>query len=199
FDKGTVSRYLSILDSLHITKKEIPVTEKIPEKSRKGIYIIDDNFINFRFRFIFRNRSFLEERNVSKVLSRIKNSISGLLAKNYEKVSAEILKEALSTGNIPLHFETFGRWWNKNQEIDLLAVNHTTNEILFGEVKWPAKPLGTNIYEELKSKSKYVLWGRTGRKEHFCLFSRAGFTEAMIDAAKKDNVLLFHQDKFPGY
>src|SRR3989338_9050500 len=75
FDKGTASGYLSILNSLSITEKEIPVTEKIPEKSRKGIYRISDNFFNFWFRFVFRNRNEIEEGKTGKVISLIKQSI----------------------------------------------------------------------------------------------------------------------------
>jgi len=123
FDKGTVSRYLSILESLHITRKEIPVTEKIPEKSRKGVYIIDDNFFNFWFRFIFRNRAFLEENRINEVAIKIKTSMPELLAKNYEKVTKEIIRSAILNEEIPMRFEVCGRWWEKNEEIDIVSLN----------------------------------------------------------------------------
>lgn len=41
------------------------------------------------------------------------------------------------------------------------------------------------IYEALRSKAKSIEWGKKGRREFFCLFSRKGFTEAMIKMAKK--------------
>lgn len=195
FDKGTTSRYISILNSLQITKKEIPVTEKIPEKSRKGIYIIDDNFFNFWFRLVFRNRSLLEENEISKVVSKVKEVMPQLLAENYEKISGEILLNSILSKKLPLEFETYGRWWDRNEEIDLIALNSRTNEILFGEVKWSNKPIGTNIYEGLKRKSQRVKWGKKNRKEYFALFSKAGFTPDMKKAAKKEGVYLFKKDK----
>ena len=194
FDKGTVSRYISILDSLQITKKEIAITERMPEKSRKGIYMIDDNFFNFWFRFVFRNRALLEENRINEVASKIKEAMPSLLAKNYERISGEILLNAILNNKITLKFESYGRWWNKNEEIDLVAVNSQTNEILFGEVKWSNKPIGTNIYKDLEEKTQRVEWGKKGRCHYFCLFSKSGFTEDMIKLAKKEKVCLFHKD-----
>lgn len=195
FDKGTVSRYLAILDSLQITRKEIPITEKIPEKSRKGIYTIDDNFFNFWFRFIFRNRSLLEENKITEVAVKIKEANLELLAKNYEKVSGEILLSNILNKKLPVEFSTCGRWWDKNEEIDLIALNNQTNEILFAEVKWTNKSVGANIYEDLKRKSQKVEWGKKDRREYFALFSKSGFTPAMKTMAAKENIYLFHKDR----
>lgn len=194
FDKGMVSRYISILDSLQITRKEIPVTEKIPEKSRKGIYNIDDNFFNFWFRFIFRNRSFLEEGRIDEVVTQIQTAMPALLAQNYEKIAKEILLYAFSRHKISLSFEFYGRWWDKDKEIDLVAANYHTNEILFGEVKWSNKQVGTNIYDELKKKAQAVEWGRKNTKEYFAIFSKSGFTRDMLELAKKEKVFLVHKD-----
>lgn len=196
FDKGTVSRYLSILESLHITRKEIPVTEELPEKSRKGRYIIDDNFFNFWFRFVFRNKIYLEENRISEVIKKIEKALLGLTGAAYERLAGEIFFDAVLKGDIPLEFETFGRWWHKNEEIDMVALNSRTNDILFGEVKWSNKAVGTDIYLDLKKKTNSVKWGKNKRKEHFALFSRSGFTPDLKKMAKKENLYLFHGDKF---
>lgn len=196
FDKGIVSRYIDILNSLQITKKETPVTEHMPQKSRKGIYQIDDNFFNFWFRFVFRNKSLLEENRINDVMSQIKEAVPVMLSKNYEKVSSEILLNAVLNKDVPLEFEKYGRWWDKNEEIDLIALNSKTNEILFGEVKWSNKPVGIDIYRELKEKSQVVDWGGENRKEYFALFSKSGFTPGMEHIAKNENIFLFHKDTF---
>lgn len=195
FDKGIASRYLAILDSLQITAKEISVTEKIPEKSRRGLYILEDNFFNFWFSSVFRNRSFLEEGRIDEVLKKIKNSFSVLLAKNYEKVAKQIFQQAVRQEKIPLKFVAYGRWWDKNEEIDLVGINLEANTILFGEVKWSNKPVGTDIFNNLKRKSRKVEWGRKNRQEHFCLFSKSGFTKDMFRLAKDEKVYLFHKDR----
>jgi hypothetical protein len=79
-----------------------------------------------------------------------------------------------------------------NAEIDLVALNQDEKSILFGEAKWTAKPVGTNIYEELVEKSEQVEWHNKKRRACFALFSKSGFTSAMLELAKKQGVLLFH-------
>ncbi|MEW6103250.1 MAG: ATP-binding protein [bacterium] len=194
FDKGTVSRYLSILQDLQIVTKEVPVTEKVPQKSRKGLYRIEDNFFNFWFRFIFRNRDLLEEGKKKEVLKMVKRGIGEILSRNYEKISLETLKEAVSKRKLPIYFTRYGRWWEKGEEIDIVAVNQEQNKILFGEVKWSNRPVGTNIYKDLKQKAQKVISKRRPKKKYFCLFSKTGFTQAMLDIAKEEGVFLFEKD-----
>ena len=72
-------------------------------------------------------------------------------------------------------------------------INREMDAILFGEVKWTGKPVGTDIYESLKQKASRVSWGTNTRKERYCLFSKTGFTDAMLKAARNDDVLLFQE------
>jgi AAA+ ATPase superfamily predicted ATPase len=194
FDKGISSRYISILNSLQITTKEIPVTEKIPEKSRKGIYFIDDNFFNFWFRFVFKNRTFLEENRINEVVKKINEAITELLARNYERVACDILRDTFFSKKLTAEFEVYGRWWDKKGEIDIVALNYENREILFGEVKWTNKKVGIDIYEDLKRKSEMVEWWKGATKKYFALFSKSGFTDDMLKTAEKEKVYLFHKD-----
>ena len=147
------------------------------------------------FRFVFRNRSLLEENKIAEVAVKIKEAILELLAKNYEKAAGEILLTNIVDERLPVEFDTYGRWWDKNEEIDLIALNNRTNEILFAEVKWSNKPVGTNIYEDLRRKSQKVEWNKKDRREYFALFSKSGFTSDMEKTAAKENVYLFHKDR----
>lgn len=92
-------------------------------------------------------------------------------------------------------FERVGRWWENELEIDVVALNSQTNDILFGEAKWSEKQVGTNIYTELKEKAVHVNWKNESRKERYILFSKSGFTKDMLSLAKKDGVYLVHKDK----
>lgn len=194
FDKGTISRYLSILNSIQITGKEIPVTEKIPEKSRKGLYFIGDNFFTFWFRYVFRNRERLERGDTKSVLADIVRDHDSMLAKSYENVMGEIFRDGSYTAKLP-RFQYYSRWWDKQGEVDLVAVNAEKNEILFGEAKWSRRPVGTNVYEALREVARFVDWGKPERIEHYCLFSKSGFTPEMLDLAKAEGVFLFQKDK----
>jgi AAA+ ATPase superfamily predicted ATPase len=193
-EKSIVSRYISILNSLNITQKVVPVTEMVPEKSRKSLYIIDDNFFSFWFRFVFKNHSKLEENRSADVIKTLQEQIIGVNAASYEKIAREVIKSQSVHNPQVLQFDDVGKWWDKNEEIDVVAVNRSSNSILFGEVKWSKKSVGTDIYRELKRKAALVEWGKEKRKEYFCLFSKSGFTDDMLKMAKEENVFLFTED-----
>lgn len=192
FEIQIIPKYLSVLEDLQIIEKEVPVTERNPLKSRKGVYKLQDQFFKFWFKYILPNRSKIEEGKVDAVINIIMEDFNTIVAENYEKVAQDILKR-----NEERFFdiENIGRWWDKNEEIDVVALNEKENKILFGEVKWSNKPVGIDIYENLKRKAKLVEWGKDNRVEHFSLFSKSGFTDEMKKIAKKEKVLLFHKDK----
>ena len=83
-----------------------------------------------------------------------------------------------------------GRWWDKNTEIDIVALGED-NKIVFGECKYSNKQVGLNVLNELKEKSKKVIWNNDKREEYYILFSKSGFSQDLIDLAKEEsNILL---------
>ncbi len=191
-EKSSLHKYLFTLEDLHLIEKEIPSTEKNPHKSRKGLYQIQDQFVKFWFNFVYPFRSEIELGNLQGVIEQWRRSFGQMVAFNYEIIARDIVREHQKEF---FPFSRVGRWWDRNEEIDLIGVNEHTNEILFGEVKWSTKPVGTNILADLKRKASLVAWGKPNRKEYFCLFSKSGFTDQMKHVAKEEKINLFKQDK----
>jgi hypothetical protein len=200
-DKATVNKYLSVLINLRLVEREVPITEDRPDKSRKGLYKISDNFFVFWFQYIFPYKSYLEMDNYDYVLKKmfgglkyndnVNSDFKSVAAQVYERVAIEMLttwQDKIFT------FERVGRDWDNNQEIDVVGFSSSEKKIIFGECKWSEKAVGTNIYEELKKKAEMVDWNKKDRKEYFILFSKSGFTEEMIKTAKKDGVFLVEKD-----
>lgn len=188
----TANKYLGVLSDLDIVEREVPVTEDRPLKSKKGLYRIKDEFFQFWFRFVFPRRAELEMDNVDKVIERIKMEMSDYLSFVYEKVAIEIVKES---SDLFFPFENLGRWWDKDDEIDIVGLNQEFNAVLFGEVKWSRKRVGENVFVELKTKAEKVKWGDTKTSRFYILFSKNGFTKGMLSLAKKEEVILFQYDK----
>lgn len=186
------NKYLSVLADLKIVERELPVTEEKPLKSKKGLYRITDEFFLFWFRFIFPKRGELEMGRVKDVIDLVRKELSQHLGAIYEKVAIETLWQNMEK---LFPFSAIGRWWDNNEEVDIIALNKDSDTILFCEVKWSEKPVGINIYEELKQKAQKVQWGGKTRKEYFCLFSKKGFTDAMVKLALEEGIALFHEDK----
>ena len=54
-ERGKITKYLSVLRELHIIERRVPVAENSPKSSKKGIYLLKDNYFKFWFRFVFEN------------------------------------------------------------------------------------------------------------------------------------------------
>lgn len=188
FEKTHLARYLDILRSLRFVDKEIPVTEKYPDKSRLGLYRLHDRFFSFWFKYVFPHRSRLEIGNTDYLLGKIRETFDQHLSFVYEDVCRELCLELLKSGRMT--FSTIGRWWLKNEEIDLVALDEESETIWFGECKWSINLVGEDIYRDLQRKTKLVVWGRETRQERFILFSKSGFTDGMRKLALQDEVLL---------
>jgi AAA+ ATPase superfamily predicted ATPase len=99
-------------------------------QGRSVKYFIDDNFLNFWFRFIYKNSSAIEIEDFEYVKEIVRSdfdSFSGKLLEKYfrEKLAVE--------GN----FSEIGSYWergNKN-EIDIVAINKRNKNALIVEVK----------------------------------------------------------------
>lgn len=188
----SLSKYLQTLINLDILEREVPVTEKNSEKSKKGQYKIKDNFIAFWFQFIYPNKAFLEMGQEQVVLNKIKkNFIDNNVSFVYEDVCREKMWELNAEGKLGMSFDKLGRWWNQDQEIDIVGVDTTGEDIIFGECKYYTnKQMDAKVFYELQSKSKLVDWRKEKRKETYILFSISGYTEELKEIAKKRNDLI---------
>lgn len=182
------NKYLGVLSDLDIVEREIPITEAKPLKSKKGLYRIKDEFFQFWFGYVFPRRSDIEMDRQDSVLTAIKQDINHHLALTYEKIALSVLRE---DADMSFPFDKIGRWWDRNEEIDIVGFNKELNSILFAEVKWSAKPVGTNILNDLKAKAEKVQWGNSKTARRFALFSRKGFTSEMLKMAEREQVALF--------
>jgi len=163
------NKYLGVLGELKIVERELPLTEEKALKSKKGLYRIQDEFFQFWFKFIFPRRGELEMAKVDEVMKTIAEGFPHHLSGTYEKVALETVWQNMDAF---FPFSKAGRWWDRNNEIDLVAISKQHDSILLGEVKWSEKPIGVDIYEALKEKSKKVEWGSKNRKEYFCCVFR---------------------------
>lgn len=186
----SLSKYLNVLAELDIINREVPITEENPEKSKKGLYFIKDNFIKFWFQFIYPYKGLLEADRDEYVLQKIQNNF---LDNHVSYVYEDICRQKVwNLTNHTISFNRVGRWWgNGDAEIDIVAYDSMGNDILFGECKYSAAPKGMDVLKNLKEKTHNVEWNRKNRREHFILFSKSGFTDELKEyAAVNGNIIL---------
>jgi AAA+ ATPase superfamily predicted ATPase len=175
--KDVVAKYLSTLQDLDIIERQVPITENI--KSRKGIYRIKDNYFKFYFRFIFPYMEYIEMGEEDFVLKEIKTNFQRYSGLVFESVVTDLIKE--NRNIIPMQFTRMGSWWSAGEEIDIVAINENTQEILFGEVKYTNKLVGVKTLNALRKKAKNVKWGTDNRLEHYLIISKSGFEKEIMD------------------
>lgn len=187
-----VTKYLRTLIELDILERIVPVTETNPEKSKKGLYVIKDNFIRFWFRFVYPFRNYLEMENTQFVLEKLKkNFVDNHVGFVFEDICMEQTVDISSKGGLDFPVSKVGKWWDKDTEIDLAALSFDGEDMLLGECKYIRKKVDVNVYHNLKKKSEKVKFSSTARY-HYAIFSNSGFTPALQDlSAKEDRLYLF--------
>jgi AAA+ ATPase superfamily predicted ATPase len=189
---ANLGKYMGVLEYIGMVEKEVPVNLQPLRKSKIGIYKINDNFTYFYFRT-------LKKALPSKNVQYLHDDLDLLSQSRFEYFAKDFLLE-LSINKKIFGITKMGRWWGRDpskpkdmnqEEIDVVALNEKSNDILFAECKWTSKPIGVEVYMDLKRKSRLVQWHNNERHEHYALFSKSGFSEEMRSIAEKEHVLLF--------
>lgn len=191
-----LSPYMRTLMDLNLVEKRIPVTETQPEKSRKGLYYISDNFIEFWFKFVYNFKGELELDNVDYVLRKLQhNFIDGHVAYVYEDVCRELLLDFCKTGALHFTASKIGSYWDAHTEIDVAALDEEHKQAVFGECKYHIQPIDAEVLFSLEQKAKDIKELHAYKKLFF-IFSKSGFTRRLLDIAEsRSDVFLVNKTK----
>lgn len=180
-----LSKYLKTLIDLDILERQVPITEENPEKSKRGLYRIKDNFILFWFKFVYPNMRFIESGNLDFVAEKIRINLNDShISHVYEEICLEEIWKFNTDKSWSFIFDRAGRWWSGDNEIDIVAYDSNGEDIIFGECKYWEGKVGANILTALEAKAKAVEWKKEQRNEHYILFSINGFTDELKEIAK---------------
>jgi AAA+ ATPase superfamily predicted ATPase len=136
--KKNISGYLDRLEKdYNIIKPIKPINAKPNSKLQK--YEIEDNFLNFWFRFIYKYQSLIESENFNGLRKIILRDFSSHKGKFLEKMYHELFR-------LSGKWTKIGRYWergNKN-EIDLVAIDEINKKIVIAEIKLNQERLNKN-------------------------------------------------------
>ena len=192
-DARTISKYLNVLQELHLVTRVVPATELRPDKSRRGIYRLEDNFLRFWFRFVAPRRSELEQGQARRVWEQhIRPRMTGFVGPVFEEICRQRLWELARAGKLPFAPQHIGSWWTRAAEIDLVAIDRSSRSLLVGECKWRGRPVGSKVLAELRAKAEDLRRDQSFDHVFFALGSKNGFTADIREAAERGEVLLLH-------
>ena len=177
---------------MRLITRRVPATENQPEKSKKGIYQIDDHFLRFWFRYVHPNQSGLDLGLADAILKqRILPDLDHFVSGAFEESAIAFTARLAQTGRLAFLPDRIGGWWDRNAEIDVLAINRAEQAALFGECKWSVNPVGTAVLDDLKQKSQSLIKEYDLQNVRFALFARTGFTPALEEIAKAEGIGLY--------
>lgn len=157
-----VGGYLDKLENeYNVIKRIRPFMAK--DGSRNNKYKIEDNFLQFWFRFIYKYRSAVEIGNleyIRKIVERDYETFSGNILEKYFRVSLAESQE---------YSDVQGYWDRKGEnEIDIVAVNDFEKKLLIGEVKRTQTRINLHV---LENKATVIAQQYADYQIDYCGFS----------------------------
>lgn len=194
-EKTKISAYLKNLIDLRIICREFSIDEGVKELAnvQRGLYRVTDNYFRFWYAFVFPNISELESGDVNGVYEYlIKPELDHYTSYVFEDVCKEYLRLKNRNGELPFHFSKIGRWWNKTDELDIVAVDHASQNYILGECKYKNSALSTSDVKNMKQKF------HPKKKDftlYYWLFSKSGYEKEVTETADEQALQLVTLDE----
>lgn len=192
-ESAVCAKYLKVLLDLGIIKKETPITEK---PGKKTIYTIGDNFFRFWYRFVPQNTSAISAGRIEQIYEPvIKRHLSAYMGLVFEQMCREYLLRYAN--DLPILLSDVGQWWGtdskakKEVQIDIVGSPVEGDEYIIGSCKYRNDPIGMDELELIKHYAD--VFGK-GKKYHFYIFSKSGFTKGLQELGDKGEVKLIMLD-----
>jgi uncharacterized protein len=138
-----IGGYLTRLEQDYgLISKNTPIFSKVETKNVR--YVLEDNFLSFWFRFIYKYSYIIEIGGY--------NQLKSIISRDYSTFSGKMLERYFKTKFIEQNkFTRLGGYWDRKgeNEIDLLAIDEINNEAEIIEIKRNADNISINA---LKSK-----------------------------------------------
>lgn len=192
FNRAKISVYIKNLIEMDIVEKIYSVNVRNSENTKKGLYRIKDNFINFYYAYVFPNVSRIETgegRNVynEEVVPDFDRYMRGAFA----DVCREYLDIMSKYRKLGKNYNEWHYWFGKNGILDVIGMDPEEN-LLVATCIYSDKKTDVDQYEEMKK-----LISQAGIKPtKLCIFSKSGFTQELQKEAKADSVMTVSLNDF---
>ncbi len=182
--------YLDTLREMQIVERSAPITAVGEERGYR--YGLADDFMRFWFRFVFPFQDELKTGLAPRALydGEIADALADHVSPTFERLCREWARHSGAATRV-------GSWWGnalnelrrdgarETEEIDVVGLTRAA-VTLVGECKWTRRPMGIDVLadlETLKIPALRQAGVRVARDVQIVLFSKAGFTDALKEAA----------------
>ena len=195
--KSHLSAYLSRLRALRFVERRLPatLTPAQQRRSKRGRYHLNDPYFRFYFRFLSPHQDRLPF-DAGPALAQLGKELRAFVGQTaFEELSRLWTFKQGKRGLLSFDPEQIGSHWSHRVQVDVVAVNWQSRDILLGECKWGQKKVGQAVVEDLIARKKERVerdLASTGKpwRFHFILFAQAALTAGARKLAQENNVLV---------
>lgn len=182
FSRAKISVYMKNLAAFDIIQKVVSFETGGWDNTKKGIYRIRDNYVNFWFHFIYPHLSDLYMMGVEEFYdSYIAPGLDAYMGRYFAEVCMEYLGLLGVVGKLPLKVTKMGTWIGKEGTIDIITQNEVRQNMV-GLCNWEKPELTMEMCQELFSNMKKAKI----KAEYYFLFSAKGFAADVAAMAESD-------------
>jgi AAA+ ATPase superfamily predicted ATPase len=182
YSRAKISVYMKNLGTFHIVEKETSFETGGWENTKKGVYRIKDNYVNFWFRFVYPHLSDLYMMTPEEFYDTyIEKDLDDYMNRYFVKVCREYLTLLNRIGKLPIDIHRIGTWVGKKGNIDIVAQN-SVRESIVGICNWSEPYMTRSSGEALLDNLKQAKISA----KYLYMFSAQEFAEDLKQMAEED-------------
>jgi hypothetical protein len=175
---GHASRYLSLLRETGFIERITPLSDKSPETSRKGRYIVTDPYLRFYYRYLSTSQSKVAMGRVDELIADIENDFPDFVGRTWIGLCQHWVALASDNDQIPVKIDEIGSDWNRNKHIDIFGKSETEDAIVLGYCYWGDEPADLQLLiDNLINKDIIPLLPKGSPPVYFIGFSSSGWQD----------------------
>jgi AAA+ ATPase superfamily predicted ATPase len=154
--------YIKNLIELGIIQKIQPI---VGGNNKNIILKVVDGLFAFWYRFVPKYMTFIESGKRDIVWEMMQEDLRSFTAEAFEKMARDWLKLQNGSKLVETRMKEIGSWWGrdpliksstaKQNEIDIVALGISREEILVGECKWKKESIDIEVVEQLLYRSQF--------------------------------------------
>lgn len=187
-DKNKLSVYLKNLMELRILRREFPIAGSLKEQANlhRGLYQVADHYFRFWYAFVFPNLSELESGDVDGIWQHvIEPALDRHISLGFKEICRQYLRCENRRNALPFHFTSIGRWWDKKNEIDILATDSQRRNFILAECKYNNEYFSKADLQHLQQKFSQ---NNANVTIQYWLFAKSGFTPEVLRLVSEQGI-----------
>lgn len=190
-----VTKYLTVLRELGYVQRVVPATIRYPERSKQGRYVISDPYLRFYYRFLQPHLGEIEYGRVRQVVDYLETHLIDYIgAYTFEELCREWIHIKVDLDEFPFLPERVGSFWSRQAQVDVVAVNWRTKDIMLGECKWGRQTQGRKVVDTLINRTAKVVPKEGDWTVRYVFFTRTPLTVPAQERANEIGALQISPD-----